>query len=76
MFSDLSFLKFTQNWEKTSHGICKLIMYRVSSVIRRGIFLKKKNAKNLDLSIKTDLHLWNSFRKGKTCIVVKFHRTD
>ena len=35
----------------------------------------QNNPKNLDPSYKMDLDLW-IVRKGKTCITVKFHRTD
>ena len=39
-------------------------------------FLLKKIPKNLDPSYKMDLDLWDLFRKGKTRILAKFHRTD
>ena len=35
----------------------------------------QNNPKNLDLSYKTDLDLWDCLRKVKTCIIAKFHRT-
>ena len=37
-------------------------------------FFLLNNLKNLDPSYKMDLDLWDLFRKGKTCILVKFHR--
>ena len=42
---------------------------------RTADFSIQNNPKNLDLSYKTDLDLWDLFRKGKTCITAKFHRT-
>ena len=39
-------------------------------------FLLKKIPKNLDPSYKMDLDLWDLFRKGKTRILAKFHRTE
>ena len=39
-------------------------------------FFKKKISKNLDPSYKMDLDLWDLFRKGKTRILAKFHRTE
>ena len=40
------------------------------------IFSFQNNPKNLDPSYKTDLDLWDCFRKGKTRIIAKFLRTD
>ena len=40
------------------------------------IFPIQNNKKNLDLSYKMDLDLWELFRKGKTHIKAKFHKTD
>ena len=47
-------------------------------------FSFQNNPKNLYPSYKTDLDIWDClervylgfFRKGKTCIIVEFHRTD
>ena len=41
------------------------------------LYFFANNPKYLDLSYKTDLDLWDCLvRKGKTCIIAKFHRTD
>ena len=39
-------------------------------------FSFQNNPKDLDPSFKTDLDLWDCFRKGKIGIMAKFHRTD
>ena len=39
-------------------------------------FSFQNSPKNLDLSYKTDLDLWDCLGKVKTCIMAKFHRTD
>ena len=49
--------------------------YRISSFIR-WIFFFQNNPKDLDPSCKMDLVFLGVFRKGKTCIITKFHRTD
>ena len=50
-----------------------LVAYHISSVIR--VFSFQNSPKDQDLSYKMDLDLWD-FRKGKTCIIAKFHKTD
>ena len=52
-------------------------MYRISSVIRQRFFFPfQNNSKNLDPSYKMESSSLGLFRKGKTCIIAKFHRTD
>ena len=41
-----------------------------------NLFSSKTILKNLDPSYKMDLDLLGLFRKGKTCIMAKFHKTD
>ena len=51
--------------------------YDISFVRRQSCFFSfQNNPKNLDPSYKMDLDLLGLFRKGKTCILAKFHRTD
>ena len=50
--------------------------YHISLVIRWEFLPFQNNPKNLDPSYKTDLDLLELFRKGKTHIIAKFHRTD
>ena len=45
-------------------------------LLDRFFFSFQNNHKNLDPSHKTDLDFWDFFRKGKTCIIAKFHRAD
>ena len=49
------------------HGIKQIwaLIYHISSVIKLFFFLPKQSQKTLGL-----------FRKGKTCIIAKFHRTN
>ena len=49
--------------------------YCISLVIRQR-FSFQNNTKNLDPSYKTDLDLWDFFRKGETRIMAKFQGTD
>ena len=46
------------------------------SPVKRWSFFFQNNPKNLDPSYKTDLDIWDLIKKGKTCIIAKFHRTD
>ena len=48
-------------------------IYRISSLIRRCFFSFQNNPKNLDLSYKTDLDLWDCLGRVK---LAKLHRTD
>ena len=41
---------------------------------KMGFFSFPNNPKNLDLSYKANIDLLRLFRKGETCIIVKFHR--
>ena len=36
----------------------------------------QNNCRNLDLSYKMDLDLWDCLGNGKTCFIAKFHRID
>ena len=45
-----------------------------SLVIRQEFFPFQNNSKDLDLSHKTGLDLWDC--KGRVKLVAKFHRTD
>ena len=49
--------------------------YRISSLIRQCFFSIQNNPKNLDQSYKTSRSL-GLFKKGKTHITAKLHRTD
>ena len=49
--------------------------YHISLVIRQS-FSFQNNPKNVDLSYEMDLDLWDLVRKGKTCIIANFHKTD
>ena len=49
--------------------------YRISSIIRE-FFSFQNNPKDLDLSCKMDLDLWDCLGRVKICINTKFHRTD
>ena len=45
-------------------------------VIRQEFFSFQNNLKNLHLSYKMDLDLWDCLRRVKLVIIAKFHRTD
>ena len=49
--------------------------YRISSVIRRIIFLPKQSQRSRSV-LKEGSRSLASFEKGKICIIAKFHRTD
>ena len=51
-------------------------MYHISSVIRQSFFSFQNSPKDLDLSCKMDLYLWDCLGRGKIGIMAKFHRTD
>ena len=48
----------------------------VPSVIRHSFCFLPNQKKNLDLSYKIDLDLWDCLRNVKTHIIAKYHRTD
>ena len=50
-------------------------IYCISSIIGWR-FSFQNNPKNLDLSYKTDLDLWDCLGRIKQLIIAKFHRTD
>ena len=59
------------------HKNIPYIYYRISSVIRRSFFSFQNNPKDLDLSCKMDLDLWDFYvRKSKIGIIAKFHGPD
>ena len=49
--------------------------YRISSVMRRIIFLPKQSQRARSV-LKDGSSSLGLFRKGKICIIAKFHRTD
>ena len=49
--------------------------YRISSVIRRIVFLPKQSQKFRSV-FKDGSRSLGLFRQDKTCIIAKFHRTD
>ena len=50
-----------------------ILTYHISSV-KDGFFPLPNNPKNLDLSFKTDLDLWDCL--GRVKLTAKFHKTD
>ena len=55
--------------------IFHILSYRISSVIRRIIFLPKQSARSRSV-LKDGSRSLGLFRKGKIGIMAKFHRTD
>ena len=51
------------------------LYYSISLIIRQIFFSFRNSPKDLDPSFKMDLDVLGLFRKDKTCIIVKFHRT-
>ena len=59
-------------WSTSSAEEAKIaVYYRISSVIRRCFFSYQNNPKDLDLSCKTDLDLWDCF--GRVKLVLQQH---
>ena len=58
-------------WQVTGEAKLGKITYLISLVIRQSLISFQNNSKNLELSYKTDLGLWDCL-----CIISKFHRTD
>ena len=52
-----------------------MLTYRISLVIRQS-FSFQNNPKDLDLSYKMDLDLWDCLGRVKIGIIAKLHRTD
>ena len=54
------------------------VFYKVSTTVflRIRVFSFKNNPKNLDLSYKADLDLWDYMYLGRVKLIAKFHRTD
>ena len=51
------------------------IMYRISSVIRRGFFLPKQSKSSRSV-LSDGSRTLALFRKGRVGFIAKFHRTD
>ena len=56
-------------------SIVLYLHYRISSVIRRSVFLPKPSQRSRSV-LQDGSRSFGLFRKGKIGIIAKFHRTD